>query len=266
MPSPLSLVSVCAALLTAQPGPAAEPPCCRVLELRQYTLEPGGRDVLIDLFEREFIESQEALGVRLVGQFQDTHAAERFVWVRGFPDMDARAKALAAFYGGPVWKAHRTQANATMVDSSDVLLLRPVETGAGFLLADTRRPPPGASERPSSLVVATLYFRAAPVDAAFLRFFTQQVQPLLSAAGAPSVALLQSEPAPNSFPALPVREGEHVLVSFARFASRADYEAHRAQLSRSSPWTQRVLPALRRQLKAAPQVLELQPTPRSQLR
>ena len=36
------------------------PTCCPVLELRQYTLKPGMRDILIELFEREFVESQEA--------------------------------------------------------------------------------------------------------------------------------------------------------------------------------------------------------------
>jgi len=45
--------------------------CCPVLELRQYTLHPVKRDVLIDLFEREFVERQEALGMKLVGQFRD---------------------------------------------------------------------------------------------------------------------------------------------------------------------------------------------------
>ena len=31
-----------------------------VLELRQYTLHPGRRDELVALFEREFVEPQEA--------------------------------------------------------------------------------------------------------------------------------------------------------------------------------------------------------------
>src|SRR5690349_1433902 len=44
--------------------------CCAVLELRQYTLKPGQRDVLVTLFEREFVETQEAVGMHLVGQFR----------------------------------------------------------------------------------------------------------------------------------------------------------------------------------------------------
>src|SRR5439155_25048962 len=45
--------------------------CCPIVELRQYTLHPGKRDAFIDLFERQFIESQEAVGTRMIGQFRD---------------------------------------------------------------------------------------------------------------------------------------------------------------------------------------------------
>jgi NIPSNAP len=70
--------------------------CCAVVELRQYTLKPGQRDILIDLFERHFIESQEAAGMTLVGQFRDRRRDDRFVWLRGFANMEARHKASKA--------------------------------------------------------------------------------------------------------------------------------------------------------------------------
>src|SRR5216110_612754 len=108
--------------------------CCPIVELRQYTLHPGKRDVLIDLFEREFIETQEAVGIKVIGQFRDVDDPDRFVWLRGFRDMASRAKALQAFYGGPVWKAHRETANATMIDSDNVFLLRPTRADSGFAL------------------------------------------------------------------------------------------------------------------------------------
>jgi hypothetical protein len=71
--------------------------CCPVVELRQYTLHPGKRDILIELFDREFVESQEALGIRVIGQFRDLDSPDRFVWLRGFLDMNSRAKALSDF-------------------------------------------------------------------------------------------------------------------------------------------------------------------------
>ena len=59
---------------------------CRVVELRQYTLHPHQRDTLIALFDREFVESQEALGMQVIGPFRDLDDPDRFVWLRGFDD------------------------------------------------------------------------------------------------------------------------------------------------------------------------------------
>ncbi len=87
-------------------------------------MQPGRRDELIELFEREFVETQEAVGMCVLGTFRDLADADRFVWFRGFRDMDERRQALDAFYGGPVWQEHRNAANATLIDSDDVLVLR----------------------------------------------------------------------------------------------------------------------------------------------
>jgi hypothetical protein len=57
--------------------------------------------VLIALFEREFLDTQEATGMRVLGQFRDLDAPDRFVWLRGFPDMAQRRASLEAFYNGP---------------------------------------------------------------------------------------------------------------------------------------------------------------------
>ena len=105
---------------------------CPVVELRQYTLQPGQRDVLIDLFDRELVETQEAAGMAILGQFRDLDEPDRFVWLRGFDGMTSRAQALARFYGGPAWKTHSAHANATMIDSDNVLLLRPATAHSGF--------------------------------------------------------------------------------------------------------------------------------------
>jgi NIPSNAP protein len=98
----------------------------RIVELRRYALRPRARDTLIELFDRELVEPQEQLGMRLLGQFRDLDDPDGFVWLRGFSDMQFRKRALEAFYGGPVWKTHASAANATMIDVDNVLLLRPL--------------------------------------------------------------------------------------------------------------------------------------------
>ena len=152
--------------------------CCPVIELRQYTLKPGQRDALIDLFDRHFVESQEADGMTIVGQFRDRQRPDRFVWIRGFPDMASRHQALERFYGGPVWAAHRTAANATMLDVSDVLLLRPVRSDAGFLLEDDQMKPGAQSPGPKT-VLAGIYALETRADDVLVSQFEQQVAPRL---------------------------------------------------------------------------------------
>src|SRR5262245_52508787 len=142
-----------AAQTFAMKNPDAQPPqnCCPIVELRQYTLHQGKRDVLIDLFDREFVESQEALGRKVIGQFRDLDNPNRFVWLRGFRDMPSRAEALKDFYGGPVWKAHREAANATMIDSDNVLLLRSATPTSGISFGNKERAATGANEAMSGL-------------------------------------------------------------------------------------------------------------------
>jgi len=235
-----------------------------VIELRQYTLHPGRRDELIELFEREFIEPQEAAGMRVIGTFRQQGKPDRFVWLRGFRDMSSRATALQSFYGGPVWKANRTAANATMIDSDNVLLLRPVDAQSGFVLP-AQRPSVGSAQRATTIITATLYLLTSPVDADFLRFFDSQVSPVMAATGAAPIARFQTEYAQNSFPALPVRTGEHAFVWFAAFATPAEHQRHAAELAQSPEWRERVAPALAQRLASPAEELVLEPTARSLL-
>ncbi len=241
---------------------------CSVLELRQYTLHPGRREALIDLFDRELVETQEAVGMQVIGQFRDLDAPDRFVWLRGFRDMESRRQALQAFYGGPVWQAHREAANATMQDWSDVRLLRPAEPGSGFAAPRAARPPPGSGtgvDR-ASLFVATIYDLELAADAAFRRLFEDRAAPALSEAGAAPLARFETETAESTFPALPIRTGENAFVWFASFASEEQHREHLARLVASRPWNDLVLPQLSKRFRRPPQILRLTPTARSQLR
>lgn len=236
------------AVLTPDLAPA---PPSAVVELRQYELHPGQRDVLIDLFETHFVTGQEAIGIRLHGEFRDVDAANRFVWLRGFASMSDRPRVLDAFYTGDLWKAHRAAANATMVDVGNVLLLQPVAEPA-FSLAG----------RMSAFMVAIVYLLHSPVDVDFTRFFAESVGPIMAATGAPPVAQLRTLYAENNYARLAVREGEHAFVWFAAFASVDEYRGHLAKLGESAGW-KAVEEELGAHLKSPAVRLRLSPTARS---
>jgi NIPSNAP len=225
-----------------------------VVELRQYTLKPGQRDVLIDIFERHFLEPQEDVGMPVIGHFRDEVDPDRFVWLRGFRDMASRRAALESFYGSELWFEHRDAVNETLVDSDDVLLLRPV---TGF--ANGSSPAGGRS-----LFTATIWPFAEPVSAHTISVFTDEMAPLLAETGATPVALLVTEPSRNDFPRLPVRERENVVVSLARFEDAAARAAHAEALERSPRW-QKLAGAIENRLSGRPQTLLLAPAARSRL-
>lgn len=230
-----------------------------LIELRRYRLHPGQREALVALFEREFIETQEACGLQVLGQFRDLDDADRFTWLRGFADMGSRRAGLQAFYGGPAWAAHRHAANATMLDSDDVFLLRPAWPGAG-LPARTQHPPQGAADEAGGLLAAPLFHLEAPASAELLALARGPLAGALRDGGARFAAWYLPAPERNDFPRLPVRENEPVLLGLALF----DDEAAHARCVAGAAWQQ----AMRR---LPPEVVRgvthrLAPTPRSALR
>lgn len=239
------------------PAPPAER--CRVVELRQYTLHAGQRDTLVTLFDREFLETQEAVGMRVIGQFRDLGDPDRFVWLRGFADMASRAAALQAFYGGPVWAAHRNAANATMVDSDDVLLLQPAWDGAA-LATSGRRAAQGATEPAPGALLAMVFPLASAASPELIGHCRERLVPELRAAGAVQQGWYVTEPSANNFPRLPVREGENVLACFALF--RSEQEA--SGWLEGDRWRS-AQAGLSRWQAEAPQRLRLSPTARSAL-
>jgi len=248
--------------MAREPGAKAELP---IIELRQYRVVPGKRDTFLALFERELLEPQDALGIPILGQFRDMDRPNHIVWIRGFTDMPARGKALNDFYYGPVWQAHRAEANPLLEDNDNVLMLRESRPGASFK-APKPRPPRGTTALPGGFVAATIYYLNEMPDAAFVDFFDKQVKPALAKAKLPVLASFVPETAANNFPRLPVREGEKVFVWFTRADSPADYDRAIAAVEASKPWRGAVAPALKARLAREPEILRLEPAARSPLR
>lgn len=194
----------------------------QVVELRQYTLQPGQREAFIRIFEEKLLDPHEATGMRVLGLFRDLDAPDKVVWLRGHADMPSRKRALTEYYDGPIWREHRAETNATIVDSDDVLLLRPAAT----IL------PSGSA----AVVAASIVSLTPGNEASFPALFEKTLRPALVEAGASPFATFVSEHAENNFPRHPVREGERVFVWLSAFPSIAAHEAYRGALAASPAW------------------------------
>jgi hypothetical protein len=197
-----------------------------VVELRRYDLRPGARETLIELFEREFVETQEAVGISVLGTFRDADDPDCFVWLRGFADMTSRLDALRAFYEGPVWARHKDAANATMIDSDNVLLLRPLDKSSRLALDSSLRPPRLAFRASAGAAAVTICPLEPATAASFRSHFRSEIEPALRDARANVRAKFVTEHSENNYPQLPVREGEEVFVWLSLFADERARDEH----------------------------------------
>jgi hypothetical protein len=238
-------------------------PLPQVVELRRYRLKPGTREALIEIFDREFIEAQEIVGMGVIAEFRDIDDPDAFVWLRGFADMESRRSGLAAFYDGLVWAEHSGIANATMVNSDNVLLLRPAAEATITTLAGFRRAGGGESPSGSGFYTISTAALAPNQEEKFAAFFEAEVRGELEAAGARVVATFVTEHGANTFPRLPVRAGEATFVWLAAFDDIGAGATHVGRLAASANWTGAVLPRLESHLWRPLETARLAPTDRS---
>lgn len=231
---------------------------CPVVELRRYTLRPGAFDRLLDIFQTSLLDGLEHSGMRVGGQFRDTRRPDRFVWMRGFASMDQRRAALTDFYYGPVWRAHREAANDTMLDSDDVFLLRATDPPHRASPADAGSTAAGPT---TSAVRAIAEVIAYPADPGTDAWLAGEFHAGLEARLGTAVAAWRTEPAANTFPALPVRT-EHAFVWLAVFDDADSLDTATQRLADDVAW---VAASAARLAGAGASVerMELQPTARS---
>lgn len=232
----------------------------QVFEFRRYTIKPGGREQFIAYFDAYFPEAFEQLGAMAIGQFAEKQNDSHFTWLRGFHSTFERPIANSAFYFGPVWREHKVVLNDLMLDSDNVLLLRPLHADRDALVlpsVDPVKEPAGAK----GVVVAQIF----PIKKQSGEGFIEKVDATFATYRIPGVreaTVLTTLDAPNNFPQLPVRtDGPFMLwIGVAK-----DEETMK----------DRLIPALQRGaeslsslglLTGAPEVVLLNPTHRSRLR
>jgi hypothetical protein len=221
----------------------------QVVEFRRYTVRDGEREHFATYFESYFPEAFQQLGAIAFGDFTEPQHPEHFTWMRGFHDMDERAKVNSAFYFGPVWKEHKATLNGLMTDSDNVLLLRPLrqDTQVPVLPAvDPVSEPQGAK----GIVVAQIF--RVKAEAGFAKY---------KDAGAQEAGLLVTLDAPNNFPQLPVRSDGPYLVWIGIVQNEG-------VLQKLTPLAEENARAVEKsgQLQEAPELVVLRPNSRSRLR
>lgn len=188
----------------------AQPIDYPVIELRRYQLVEGTAQRFSRAFETWFPEAFQQLGALVLGHFFERGAVERFTWLRGYPDMAARAAVNTAFYDGPVWHEHKAALNQWILDSDNVLLLRPLHAGSAIPAIPALDPvaePDGAG---GIAVLQIFPVRAGALDACALAadpwFASYQGR------GVTEAGILATLDEANNFPRHPIRTDGTFLV------------------------------------------------------
>ena len=203
------------------------------------------REAFIDYFEERFLDSQEEVGMRVLGQFRIVGESDRFVWLRGFDDMAARRRALETFYGGSYWERWKGPANDMMIEWDRVHLLRPRD-GVWALADRLRHSPPREQGNPSRVVATFCHLGRDGPDGDF----EERIRSALEDRGHTILGEFVTEMAENDFPRLPVIQEPGLIVILS--------------LHRDRPKDRGLKPALVEHPEIS-EILELEPTDRSAL-
>lgn len=230
----------------------------QTIELRRYTIKEGEREHFVRYFEAYFPEAFQQLGALALGQFRERGNPQMFTWLRGFKDIDARAIVNSAFYYGPVWKEHRTRMNDLLIDSDNVLLLRPLAQGRGVPVLPAVDV---VNETAHGVVLAQIFTVkkdeieafAARAEGAFATYRD---------AGVREAGVLVTLDVANNFPQLPVRTDGPYLVWLGIVE---DDQALEDRFRRLADDASQSL-AASGMLRSAPELIVLDPAPRSRLR
>src|SRR5262245_17786884 len=176
-----------------------------IIDIRDYRLTPGNRDLLIERCETLLWDEQERLGAKFLGGFRDADDPDRFVFLRAMPDLDTRKRVLTAFYSdGEMWRTNRDEVNPWIAHSDGALL--------GHPLSEFAAPATGPS-------VVGMYSRVGKQPLAEPEAVRARVEAAIIDAGGRLLVTLETDGAENNYPRHPIREGEHGLVWFATFAA-----------------------------------------------
>jgi hypothetical protein len=195
----------------------------KVIELRNYLVRQGRRDEFINLFEANFVQSQNILGGYILGQYRVKGAGDNFFWIRGFKDMSARYKFLNEFYfGSPIWKQHKSEANSMLLNNDNVYLLKPLNLKDGSNDAES-----GFNTnwfgREKGVAVVDFYTSNTKLEK-LIEFVRKKYSAILNASKIENPSFWTSETTPNDFTGLPVFQDKNLLVQITFYKNEFEYQ------------------------------------------
>jgi hypothetical protein len=242
-----------------EPAVEARP---NIIELRSYPMRHHGRDSFIDNFEAHYLTEIERFGAVVLGQFRDIGNPDRFVWLRGFPDMERRRESLHGFYGGEVWKRHGHISVALFVRPLTVHLLRPLpgtDLTAGQSLTALLAAFAGGTISPDVGIVAVDTFVARDAkDRDNLAAAIAAEAELMGRAGIAVRGLLVAEESPT--------EGEEVIQDNREVVLFSAHESYEAAIRQRAEVRPAAIARLERFIAEPPGSQLLLPTMRSAMR
>ena len=231
----------------------------QVIEFRRYVIKDGQRRKFTQYFDIYFPEAFQQLGTIVAGSLLERQNQSNFIWIRGFHTLDDRAALNGLFYAGSVWSEHRKTMNDLIDNADNVLLLRPLnpERGVAVLPAvDPVTEPNGAQ----GIVVAQIFaIKENSVDD-----FARQAETTFASyrlTGAREAGVLVTLDVKNNFPQLPFRTDGPFLVWLGILRDDQTLQGFIPVADRSL--TSLTATGL---LRSAPELVVLDPTPRSRLR
>jgi hypothetical protein len=236
-----------------------------VFEIRNYLLQPHKLEHFIDYFEANFITTQQAVNMHVLGQFRLIGQPDHFVWIRGFTDMQTRLDGLQGFYDGPVWKKHRTTTNGMIIDSDNVHLLRPLDANLDLTCGQTAKKMASAIADSSispdtGMVAVDMYQASSGKRNTLIEVFQSQIAPLYQREGIQLRGMFVAETSENLYPRLPAFQNEHEFVVITAYPDEEQGQLTHAHLA---PTITQTLGSF---LSSSPESLLLSPTLRSPLR
>ncbi len=106
-----------------------------LLELRTYHAAPGKLDDLLARFRDHTCKLFAKHGMINVGYWVPVeNPDDMFLYIRAFPDMEAREKMTAAFRADPEWQKARdeSQADGKLIEKIDKVFMTPLDFSKGF--------------------------------------------------------------------------------------------------------------------------------------